>query len=168
MDEPMQDVCTDPIKDGAEETQYVSVEIDTQATDGYDDALLDEEAFMQISDIAPRAPPASNPEPRYTVPLDQDEPVTSGFKFAKPAHRTPIFRPAKPSAGATTAPTRSGLNPPSEICSGAQEKFHRKNPGDFAKTALTITQRTIRQMSPLQLGKPRRSLQLPLKTTRQN
>ena len=164
----MKDVCTDPIKDGTEETQYVSVEIDTQATDGYDDALLDEEPSMQISDIAPRAPPASNPEPRYTVPLDQDEPVPTNFKFAKPVHRTPIFRPARPSAGATTAPSRSGLNPLSEICSGAQEESRCKNPGDFAKTALTISQRTIRQMSPLQLVKPTRSQKPPLKTTRQN
>lgn len=167
MDEPMQDVCTDPIKDGAEETQYVSVEIDTQATDGYDDGLLDEEVLKQISDRALRAPPVSNLEPRYMVPLDQDEPGP-GFKFGKPAHITPIFRPARPSAGATTAPSRSGLNPPSEICSGAQQESRRKNPGDFAKTTLTIFQRTIQQMSPLQLGKPRRSLQLPLKTTRQN
>ncbi|KFY86825.1 hypothetical protein V500_07371 [Pseudogymnoascus sp. VKM F-4518 (FW-2643)] len=126
MDEPMQDVCTDPIKDGAEETQYVSVEIDTQATDGYDDALLDEEVLKQTSDIALRSPPVSNPGPRYTVPLDQDEPAMD-FRFAKAAHNTPIFRPAKPNACATTAPSSSGLNPPSEICGGAYEKSRPNN-----------------------------------------
>lgn len=125
----MQDFCADPIKNGSEETQYVSVEIDTQATDGYDDALLDKDLFKQISNVGPKALPVPNPEPRYAVPLDQDEPVMD-FKFAKPAHTTPIFRPARPSANATRVPSRGGPNPSSEICSGTQEP-HRKNPYEF-------------------------------------
>ncbi|KFZ11890.1 hypothetical protein V501_04520 [Pseudogymnoascus sp. VKM F-4519 (FW-2642)] len=120
MDEPMQDVCADPIKNGAEEAQYVSVEIDTQATDGYDDALLDKDSFKQISNVGPKALPVPNPEPRYAVPLDQDEPAMD-FKFAKPAHTTPIFRPARPSANATRVPSCRGPTPSSEICSGTQE-----------------------------------------------
>lgn len=135
MDEPMQDSCADPIKYGTEETQYVSVEIDTQATDGYDNALLDEEAFKQTSDIPLKAPPAPNPEPRYTVPLDQDEPVLD-FKFAKPAHKQPVFRPAKPSADATTAPSRRGINSLTEMSRGSQDEFHRKYSCDFSKTTL--------------------------------
>ncbi|KFY66480.1 hypothetical protein V496_02051 [Pseudogymnoascus sp. VKM F-4515 (FW-2607)] len=133
MDEPMQDSFADPIKDGAERTQYVSLEIDTQATDGYDNALLDDEAFKQTSEIPQKAPPAPNPEPRYTVPLDQDEPVLD-FKFAKPAHKQPVFRPAKPSADATTASSSSGINPATEITSGSKDEFHLNNTtnGPFA------------------------------------
>lgn len=138
----MQDVCADPIKDGAGETQYVSVEIDTQATDGYDDALLDNETFKQITDIAHRAPPVSNPKPRYTLPLEQDGPVVD-FKFAKPTRTTPVLRPVKPSADSTAATLRSGQPPSSEIYSGTQES-HCKHPGDFSKTTLTIFQGTVR------------------------
>jgi hypothetical protein len=162
----MQDICADPIKDGAGETQYVSVEIDTQATDGYDYAPLDNETFKQIPDIAPRAPPVSNPEPRYTVPLDQDEPVVD-FKFAKPTRTTPVFRLVKPSADSTAAPLRRGQPSSSEICSGTQES-HRKHPGDFSKTTLTIFQRTVRCLGPLQSVKPRCSPKQQLKTTRPN
>ncbi|OBT85637.1 hypothetical protein VE02_05783 [Pseudogymnoascus sp. 03VT05] len=132
MDEPMQDICADPIKDGAGKTQYVSVEIDTQATDGYDDALFEDMIFKQIPNIAPRAPTVSNPEPRYMVPLDQDELVLD-FKFSKAAHTTPVTRPTKPSADATAAPSRRGQTPPSEIYSGAQE-FHQNNTTDGSLT----------------------------------
>ena len=137
----MQDICADPIKAGAGETRYVSVEIDTQATDGYDDALLDDvllddDAFKQISDIALRARPVSNPEPRYTVPLGEDEPVLD-FKFAKPAQRTPLFRPTNPSGDATIAPSRRDSHHPSGIFSGAQEESYCKNLGSLVKTALT-------------------------------
>lgn len=135
----MQDSFADPIKDDAERTQYVSLEIDTQATDGYDNALLDDEAFKQTSEIPQKAPPAPNPEPRYTVPLDQDEPVLD-FKFAKPAHKQPVFRPAKPSADATTASSSSGINPATEITSGSKDEFHRKYSSDFSKTVLIIFQ----------------------------
>ncbi|OBT66731.1 hypothetical protein VE03_04103 [Pseudogymnoascus sp. 23342-1-I1] len=126
MDEPMQDICADPIKHGTEETQYVSVEIDTQATDGYDNALPDDKVFKQIPDIPLRVPPVSNPEPRYTVPLDQDEPVVD-FKFAKPAHKQPVFMAAKISSDAPTAPSLRGHNTPSEISSGAQGESHLNN-----------------------------------------
>ncbi|ELR05206.1 hypothetical protein GMDG_01644 [Pseudogymnoascus destructans 20631-21] len=119
MDEPMEDICTDPINNGAGETQYVSVEIDTQATDGYDDAVVEDNIFKQIPDGAPRAPPVFNANPRYKVPLDQDEPVMD-FKFAKPAHTTPVLRTSRPSAD-TVAPSRRGQTPSSEICSSAQE-----------------------------------------------
>lgn len=139
MDEPMQDSFADPIKDGAEETQYVSVEIDTQATDGYDNALLDDEAFKQTSEIPQKAPPALNPESRYMVPLDQDEPVLD-FKFAKPAHKQPVFRPAKPSADATTAPLSRGINPTTEITSGPKDDSQCKYSSDFSKTVLIIFQ----------------------------
>jgi hypothetical protein len=136
MDEPMPDSCADPAKDGTGEPQYVSVEIDTQATDGYDNALLDDAWSKEIPDIPLRPSLVSKPEPRYTVPLDQDEPVLD-FKFAKPAHTTPIFRPAKPCDDAATAPLRRDLNNTSEVCSGAQEESHRKNKDDFAKTTPT-------------------------------
>ncbi|KFX91953.1 hypothetical protein V490_05644 [Pseudogymnoascus sp. VKM F-3557] len=126
MDEPMPDSCADPVKDDTGEPQYVSVEIDTQATDGYDNALFDDAWSKEISDISLRPSLVSNQEPRYMVPLDQDEPVLD-FKFAKPAHTTPIFRPAKPCDDATTAPLRRDLNHTSEICSGAQEESHREN-----------------------------------------
>ncbi|KFY21375.1 hypothetical protein V493_07461 [Pseudogymnoascus sp. VKM F-4281 (FW-2241)] len=114
----MQDSCVDPINDAAAEAQYVSVEIDTQATDRYDDTSPDTEAFKQV--IAPRAPPISNPEPRFTVPLDQDIPELD-FKFTKPAHKTLILRPTKPSADIATAPLRRVVTPTSGTSSDAQE-----------------------------------------------
>ncbi|KFY42132.1 hypothetical protein V494_02583 [Pseudogymnoascus sp. VKM F-4513 (FW-928)] len=126
MDYPMQDSCAALAKDGAEETQYVSVEIDTQATDGYDDALLASEASKKIADITPRAPSTSKPGPWYTVPPEQDEPAVT-FTFAKPAHKTPIFKPIKPGADATTAPPPSNLNSFPEICNSTQEQSHSSN-----------------------------------------
>lgn len=157
----MQDSCVDPINDAAAEAQYVSVEIDTQATDRYDDTSPDTEAFKQV--IAPRAPPISNPEPRFTVPLDQDIPELD-FKFTKPAHKTLILRPTKPSADIATAPLRRVVTPTSGTSSDAQEGSYSKNPFDLAKTALTIFQPTRRQMRALQSVKPRNSLELPLET----
>ncbi|KFY13120.1 hypothetical protein V492_03477 [Pseudogymnoascus sp. VKM F-4246] len=126
MDYSMQDSCAALAKDGAEETQYVSVEIDTQATDGYDDALLASEASKQIADITPRAPSTSKPGPWYTVPPEQDEPAVT-FTFAKPAQKTPIFKPIKPGADATTAPPPSNLNAFPEICNSTQEQSHSSN-----------------------------------------
>lgn len=143
MDEPMKDSCADPIKNGAEETLYVSVEIDTQATDGYDEAFLNDNVFKQIPDVAPRAPPVSNTEPRYTVPLDHDDPVLD-FKFAKPAHKQPVFRPTKPSAENNRAPPLRGSTPAPEISGGVQKGSDGKNLVDFATTTLTIFQRVIR------------------------
>ena len=136
MDEPMPDSCADPVKDDTGESQYVSVEIDTQATDGYDNALLDDAWSKEISGIPLRPSLVSKPEPRYMVPLDQDQPILD-FKFAKPAHTTPIFRPAKPCDDASTAPLRRDSNHTSEICSGAQEESHSKNKDYFAKVAPT-------------------------------
>ena len=137
MSEPMQDSCADPIQNGTEETQYVSVEIDTQATDGYDDALLNDTIFKQISDVPPRAVPIPNTEPRYTVPLDHDDPVMD-FKFAKPAHKQPVFRPTKPSADATRAPPRRDSTPTPGMSGDVQEESDGKGLVNFSKTALTI------------------------------
>lgn len=114
----MQDCCEDPIEEDALNSQYVSVEIDTQATDRYDEPSLDKEVPMPLD---------SNQEPRYAMPPDEDELIVD-FKFGKANIADPVLWPSKSSVEAA--------KPLPEMPMDSREESRCKNSGDLFDTIL--------------------------------
>lgn len=87
----------------SEKPQLSSVEIDTQATGGYDEAQFNVEALMHASNTLNALPMCHNPKPRYQILELPDEPLN--FKYENPNIKPNMQTAVQPRPPLSTAGT---------------------------------------------------------------